>query len=622
MIIKALYEQYLRELNDPNSDITPPYKTHIKIGHEWILDDDGELVGIVSLMQEISPKKGKGKSKYIPIGMNVPEVVRKTNGIEPNFLSGNLEYIHGIARKTDKPERIKKSHEAFKDFNREVLSGIDDGGARAMLRFLKKVDPQAPCAIFKERLEEMKQSDGLIVFRLKGDSVRLHERPAIDAAWRAYKDGHTSDCIGQCSITGKIGPLAKIHPGLKGLPDGQTSGASLVSFNKPAFCYGGKSQGENAPISEDVVFAYTTLLNHYLGGNTNQVSFGDIVLVFWAETAKKQEEKMMRELMAGSRFSDEETSENQMADGEDETDRADEHTKKLVRDALRSFRNGEPIFSNIDDVDPKATFYVLGLSAAKGRSAIRFFHKNQFGIIMENIMVHYKDMEMLRQPREPASFPVWIIAAEAAKKGDIGLLPKGTKEALFQSVLFNTPYPQVLYTETMRRVLAENVTDKNGNTKERINYRRAAFIKAYLTRAARGRNPEREVIPVSLNTETKNIGYRLGRLFAILEYAQRCANEGIVTTIRDRFFTAASTVPQVVFPQLIRLSFKHLRKLKVGRRVWVDKLIQEITSELGDLPAHLSPEDQGQFVLGYYHQKNYRAPNNTSESKEENNDEQ
>ena len=106
---------------------------------------------------------------------------------------------------------------------------------------------------------------------------------------------------------------------------------------------------------------------------------------------------------------------------------------------------------------------------------------------------------------------------------------------------------------------------------------------------------------MSLDKESTNIAYRLGRLFAALEKAQKDAVPGANTTIRDRYYGSASATPRVVFPQLLRLGQHHIQKSDYG--FTSDKMIEEIMSGIQEFPAHLSLDDQGMFAIGYYHQR-------------------
>lgn len=109
---------------------------------------------------------------------------------------------------------------------------------------------------------------------------------------------------------------------------------------------------------------------------------------------------------------------------------------------------------------------------------------------------------------------------------------------------------------------------------------------------------------MSLDITNNNTGYRLGRLFAVLERAQEEANPGLNATIRDRFYGAASSTPVAVFALLMKLKNHHIAKLdNRGRAINFEKLIGEIMSGIDEFSAHLSLSDQGRFAVGYYHQR-------------------
>ena len=109
---------------------------------------------------------------------------------------------------------------------------------------------------------------------------------------------------------------------------------------------------------------------------------------------------------------------------------------------------------------------------------------------------------------------------------------------------------------------------------------------------------------MSLNENSTNIPYTLGRIFAVYEVVQEVANPGINTTIMDKYFNSASATPAMIFPILDNLCQKHLRKLQPKRACYYDKLISSLKSILSEsYPGRLSLPEQGSFNIGYYHQK-------------------
>ena len=135
---------------------------------------------------------------------------------------------------------------------------------------------------------------------------------------------------------------------------------------------------------------------------------------------------------------------------------------------------------------------------------------------------------------------------------------------------------------------------------------RAAIIKAYYLKNPHSDCPK-EVLTVSLNEASNNPAYILGRLFSVYEAVQQSANPGINTTIKDKYLTAACETPPVVFPTLLKLAEKHLRKLDGGLKWIREKQLHELTGKITEsFPKHLNMEDQGIFMLGYYHQTQAR----------------
>ncbi|MBF0477038.1 MAG: type I-C CRISPR-associated protein Cas8c/Csd1, partial [Deltaproteobacteria bacterium] len=420
---------------------------------------------------------------------------------------------------------------------------------------------------------------GNLAFQLDGEDRYLHDRPAIQEVWTTYYAQTASEQFAPCMICGRPSPIARLHPGIRGVFGANSTGAPLVSFNANAFESYGKTQSYNAPVSEEAAFAYTTALNHLLRyGSRQRVQIGDATTVFWTERASPMEKFM------GIIF-----------DPKDDTSDPED-----VRLFLEAIRNGR-LPHGIDD--PSLKFYILGLSPNVARLAVRFWHVSTVADICSKIGQHFKDLSIVKSFEKDREFPgMWQLLRETAvlsKTENISPILAGT---VMRSILTGAVYPRTLLTAIITRIRADQT----------VNYLRAAMIKAYLVRKYRVTHTPMEVT-MSLDQESTQIGYRLGRLFAALEKAQRDALPGINATIRDRYYSSASATPRAVFPQLIRLAQHHISKSEYKG---ADKQIETIVSGIQEFPAHLNLEDQGMFALGYYHQR--QAFYTKSEDKKEN----
>ena len=110
---------------------------------------------------------------------------------------------------------------------------------------------------------------------------------------------------------------------------------------------------------------------------------------------------------------------------------------------------------------------------------------------------------------------------------------------------------------------------------------------------------------MSLNEQSTYPAYVLGRLFAVLEKVQQEAIGDVNASIKDRYFTSACASPASVFPILLRLSQHHISKAEYGyaRDHRIEEILNLLDVEKNPIPSRLSLDDQGVFVLGYYHER-------------------
>jgi CRISPR-associated protein Csd1 len=138
----------------------------------------------------------------------------------------------------------------------------------------------------------------------------------------------------------------------------------------------------------------------------------------------------------------------------------------------------------------------------------------------------------------------------------------------------------------------------------------AAWIRAALLRRNRV-NPQtdKEISPV-MDPENSRPGYLLGRLMAVLEKLQQESMGDVNSSVIDRFFSSASATPRSVFTRLLKGARHHARKAaRDGKRgvrrleTLIDEIADCFSPDKGGLPARLSLEEQGLFVLGYHQQR-------------------
>ena len=570
MILQAL-TRYYEDLRS-RGEIAAPGWAPTKISFALGLNGDGELTQVVPTMEEAV--KGR-KTVLQPQVVSLPAAVKRTAGVAANFLWDNSAYLLGIDQK-GKPARSHECFAAAAKLHHAVLDGVDSPAARAILTFFDTWEPEhaAEHPALAGQLDEV-TAGGNLLFRV--DGCYPQKEAAICEAWRSYRDGGDEDAVRmQCLVTGREDEITAVHPSIKGVRDAQSSGAALVSFNAPAFCSYGREQNFNAPVGKYAAFAYTAALNHLLADKNNVQLIGDTTLVCWAEGADAAYSDFFSAVMSGGSY-----------EGLSDND---------LRAALKRIAGGQPC----DDlgVDPARPFYILGLAPNAARLSVRFFLRDSFGKLMENVNAHYERLEIVRPAYEKFNYlPLWAILRETVNLNSRDKSPSPAMAgAAARAVFSGTRYPASLLEATMLRIRAERS----------ITWGRAAIIKAYYLENPHEDCPE-EVLTVSLNEASTNPAYTLGRLFSVYEAVQQAANPGINATIKDKYFNSAAAMPASIFPVLNNLYQKHLRKLDAGQRVYYDKQVMALKGMLGEsYPARMTLAQQGAFDLGYYHQTQKR----------------
>jgi CRISPR-associated protein Csd1 len=581
VVLQALERYYSILSEDEKSGIAPLGYSQVNVSYALILSPDGELLGVLPLKQEM--QRGK-KMVEIPQSMMVPRQEKRSVGIKSNFMCDNSSYTLGIDNK-GKPERSKQCFQAFKELHEKILSGVSAPESAAMLNFVNhwNCEKAAENPILIPYLEEIVKG-GNIIFKLDGGEY-LHKNPQIKKMWEAQNSAETSDEKMQCLVTGEFCEIARLHPNLKGVRGAQSVGAALVSFNAGAYeSYGrDKGQGYNAPVGKYAAFAYGTALNYLLSNPNSHINLGDTTVVFWAETSNPTHNAIASLCLTPPSPEEQDSS---------EALRQEVKTEALVADYLKKISNGLPA-APFEGVDEGVNFYILGLSPNAARVSTRFFIKDSFGGFLNKITQHYQNLHIQKQlDTDWDIIPLWKLLSETvspmAKEKTASPLLSGS---VFRAILTGSKYPELLYQTILLRV----------KTERSVTYVKASAIKACLIK--KNKNEFKEVLTVALNEESNNKAYILGRLFAVLEKAQEEANGS--SNMKDRFFTSACSTPQSVYPTLLKLSSHHIAKAQYGLKF--EKMTGDLLGRLNvddtPFPAHLTLDDQGIFILGYYQQR-------------------
>lgn len=567
------------------------------------LGEDGSVASVTPWLD------GDGKKRR-PRSMPVPQPVKRTVAIAPNFLWDKTAYVLGVT--AGEGRRTAEEHAAFKDHHEKALAGTADPGLKALLLFLRQWTPEQFLPPFWT--DELKDQN--VVFALESerrDNIWLHDRPAARELWGRLSGGNEENAQ-ICLVTGKSGSVARLHPAIKGVWGGQSSGGSIVSFNLDSFTSYGHEQGDNAPVSDYAAFAYTTALNRFLEKDSgHRLQIGDASTVFWAD-AKDAEAALLAEAVFRQAF---------------DPAKVEADAAKDVKILLKRMRKGDL------DIEPELAlesgelakkvekgiqFHVLGLAPNAARISIRFYLDGDFGEFLENYRHYVADLLFEPRPKDRRITIGSLVLRTAPARRDrnnqikfdgdqISPLLSGE---LFRAILTGDRFPRALLAQILMRVRSDHLLDSL----------RVSMIKAVIARDMRkeGRLPKEDYL-VRSDPDDPNLARRLGKLFALIERAQLAAlGDKVNTTIKDKYLSACAVTPAQILSKLIfNAEEHHLKKLRNGHSdaEWIKdaaharKVGAAISRDIGRLaatfsnsfPKQHSDEEQGFFLIGYYQER-------------------
>ena len=613
MILQALYNYYeamrkAHRIATPGLEVKP-------IRWVIVIREDGTFVRLKDL-KDPNDKKSKGQDYLVPAGLKRSGKCPPAQPFWDNrkYILGYEESAEGVSSCTDRLEDFKRVMDEIAELY------PNNASFKAVCRFYEHYRGAETPLPEEAHTERILASDWM-TFQLQGDTELLAtQEDAHDYAAQAY---NTEENLGRCLITGEEKPLAAFHARI--VAPGSQAGATIASFNDPAYLSYGKKQGENAPISKYASFAHTTALNDLLRNEQTRYTLGDISYVFWNSNLDDPSinETFRTVIFEGVKDDDAQ----EQSDTDDEQPKRKGKSKKKapnptqgtykVLEQFKAIRGNRGQGQHWED---ERQFYVLGLTAG-GRITIKYWQQGTVSEIFDRVYQHLVDRNIISwggnvDEENPPLRSLYGIVKSVSSPSKSSTFAMNLVQSIVESILNGTPYPMTLQQACINRITQERT----------VTELRAAILKGCINRKARIYN-NITTLDMALDKQNDNIAYLAGRLFAVLEQIQQASlGKGVNATIRDRFYASASTRPNMVMGRLIALSNHHLSKLrkeKPGLAVTLEKLLGEIFSlipaEVPTFPATFSLDEQSLFAVGYYHQKvdSYKKKENTDNPTEE-----
>ncbi|MDI3338969.1 MAG: type I-C CRISPR-associated protein Cas8c/Csd1 [Sphaerobacter sp.] len=529
----------------------PPMYDRTRIKYLIDLDRDGCRGTLVTLTGDEGTRNDRG------VEMFAPTLVR-SSGIRAKLLADNGEYVLGWGREGSNPRQVTARHAAFVERVRDCAAVTGHPGVCAVLRFLEADGPAT-----LERPDDFDPSAN-ITFRVDG------HLPIDDDTVRAYwarvtAPGDAGDGgAAQCLVCGRTGPVVeRLQFKIKGIPGGQSSGTALISANEEAFSSYGLSASRVSPICGSCAERFSKALNALLANESTRLYLAGLVYAFWTRDDV----------------------------GFSPVGLLSQPDEGQVRALLDAARRGQ---SAAVALDP-SPFYAVALAGSGGRVAVRDWIDTTVGSAKQNLARYFALQALVRPDGSPPRpYGLAALVGATQREGSRDPAPPTVPRALLRVALAGGPLPRWLLAQVLRRIRAA----------QRVTPAQATVIKMVLLSQRGGTGEEGTLM--ELDPNQRHPAYLCGRLLAVLDAIQRAALGSTNATIIDRFFGTASTAPASVFGRLVRGAQPHLGKLRrerPGAYAALERRLEEIMRGLPTFPRTLTIDEQGLFVLGYYHQR-------------------
>lgn len=611
---------------------------------EWVHDALKDET--ISLVLTIKPDGSFVSFQSIEKKKTMAEAVQRTSGKDARLLIDNCGYVLGVydyESNAFKKKMVEKGErEAHKIFKKNVadkfklflkrlecMEDIDE--LQPVLKFYKDNKKNGINIVSQEYfLENISKRDrgGNIALVVFGQGKYVHECSSvynkIIDAYNAKQQELILSIKRKCAICGEeqfpVGDFT--HFPIKGVPGDKepAGGRKLISYNgdnNPFESYE-LVGNENCMICTNCAKTYVEGLNWLLQEGreipivnkngkeekffryTNRKNFGsDTAMVFWTRKNKIVEE----------------------------IDCLERPNPDDVARLIQSVASGAEKDNRYLEADQ---FYSCTLSGSAARIAVRDWIETSLFDFRKAIAKWFQDIAIAEYDRDSKEIKIhyarlYDLARSCQRTNEDGKMDKKdvslarAAACLWNTALKNVPPPLWMLTKVLQRARLDKYDKKAHWSNYGVTADRAALIKLILNRHNKGGD---FVITENIVKGARPVAYVCGQIFAKLESFQFAALGDRNAGIRERYFTYAMTSPSSAFGQLFKLNSKHYKKLKnekPGLAVNMDKELQELCKdvEINSFPGTFTLEEQGQFAIGYYHQRQIQFSSKTQKETEE-----
>lgn len=509
-------------------------------------------------------RESNAKRKLVPKVMAIPKRSGRTVNDKEDFLVDKSEYVLGVEPDGKRTaEKLALRLGLFREATLQAFNATQEKALSAVLTFLHSSEQVGRC--IAEAEAKSYRSNDLFCFRVGMDPTYVHEMGTVKKYWASTLLSEGSSESRQCLVCGKIGSPARKHLLLK-MMGASSSGVPLISFNKNAFESYGLQGNENAPVCQQCADSYGTAMRRCLEERFPDPKHSDRFL--------SKQSTILSEDLTAMYWTDIEATE--LLSRLDKINDKDIESMATLRGSLEGvWKAQQPAMS-------EGRFYCLFLQGGQGRSAIRGWDSQSTHGVYSNLKRWFEETDVGGRPK-----PLWAYLNALAVAGNGRKMPQHFVATLYMAIVFGKRLPLSFLQVIVERNKAEHAVPQE----------RAALLQVFFARA----NERKEFMDNEFS-QAGSKAYLLGRLLGVVQSQQRQLNPSLNKNITDRFFTALSSRPASAFPGMIGLARNHssqLSKQGGGAEMRIAALLKSIDS----IPARFSLEEQGQFALGYYHER-------------------